>query len=107
MYNMQAVTSPLFRLVCFPFNGKIITIDQNSFHYPSFNASSGASISIIDHSQLETGKVGVGMYPSIMGTFSCPAPILIIGSSRGGASPSSNSVSFRNPHMEDPWILPS
>ena len=49
----------------------------------------------------------MGMYPSLMGTFSCPVPILIIGSSFGGALSSLNSVSFRTTHMEDPWILPS
>ena len=47
------------------------------------------------------------MYPSLMGTFSCPAPILMIGSSFGGVSSSLNSISFHATHMEDPWILPS
>ena len=51
MYSMQAVASSLFRVVCFPFNGKIIMIDQMSFRNPSVNASSGTSIPIIDHSQ--------------------------------------------------------
>ena len=73
----------------------------------SVNASTGASISIIDHSQPATVSVGVCMYPSLMGNFSCPAPVLMIGSSFGGASSSLNSVSFRTTHMEDPWILPS
>ena len=91
----------------FPFNGKIITIDQTSFQNPSINASSGASIPIIDHSQPATRSVGVGMYPALMGTFSCPAPVLMIRSSFGGASSLLNSVSFRTTHMEDPWILPS
>ena len=27
MYSMQAITSSLFQVVCFPFNGEIITID--------------------------------------------------------------------------------
>ena len=31
MYSMQAVASSLFQVVCFPFNGKIVTIDQTSF----------------------------------------------------------------------------
>ena len=47
------------------------------------------------------------MYPSLMGTFSCPASILMIGSSFDGASSSLNSVSFCTTHMEDPWILPT
>ena len=71
------------------------------------SASSRDSISIINHSQLATQNVGVGMYPSLMGTFSCHVLILMIGSSLNGASSSSNSVSFRTTHMEDPWILPS
>ena len=49
----------------------------------------------------------MGMYPSLMGTFSCPTPVLMIESSFGGASSSLNSVSFRTTHMEYPWILPS
>ena len=40
MYSMQAVASSLFRVVCFPFNGKIVMIDQMSFRNPSVNASS-------------------------------------------------------------------
>ena len=49
----------------------------------------------------------MGIYPSLMGTFSYPAPILMICSSSGGASSSLNLVSFHTTHMEDPWILPS
>ena len=73
MYSMQAVDSSLFRVVCFPFNGKIVTIDQTSLKNPSVTASSGALILIVEHSQSATGSVGVGMYPSLMGSFSCPA----------------------------------
>ena len=107
MYSMQAVASSLFRVVCFPFNGKIVTIDQTSFKNPNVTALSGASIPIIDHSQPATGSVGVGMYPSLMVAFSCPTLILMIGSSSGGDSSSVRSVSFHTTHMEDPWILPT
>ena len=51
--------------------------------------------------------MGVGMYPSLMGSFSCPIPILMIGSSSSEDSTSMRSVSFRTSHMEDPWILPT
>ena len=67
----------------------------------------GASIPIVEHSQPTTGSVGVGMYPSLMGSFSCPAPVLMIGSSSSEASTSMRSVSFRTSHMEDPWVLPT
>ena len=39
MYNMQAVASSLFRMVCFLLDGKIVTIDQKYFHNPSVKAS--------------------------------------------------------------------
>ena len=42
-----------------------------------------------------------------MGSFSCPTPILMIGSSSNEASTSTRSVSFHTSHMEDPWILPT
>ena len=47
------------------------------------------------------------MYPSLMGSFSCPALILMIGSSSSEASSSMRSASFRIIHMEYPWILPT
>ena len=56
---------------------------------------------------METRSVGVGMYPSLMGSFSCPVPILMIGSSSGEALTSIRSVSFHTSHMEDPWIIPT
>ena len=90
MYSMQVVDYSLFRVICSPFNGKIVTIDQKSFHNLSVNASSRASILIIDHSQSTTGSVAVGMYPSVMGTFRHPAPVLMNGSSFRGASSSLN-----------------
>ena len=50
MYNMQAIASSLFHVVCFPFNGKIVTIDQTSFKNLLVTTSSGASILIVEHS---------------------------------------------------------
>ena len=78
-----------------------------SFKNPPISASSEASVLKVEHSQPATGSVGVGMYPSLMGTFSCPAPVLMIGASFDGASTSTRSVPFRTSHMGDPWILPS
>ena len=50
MYSMQVVASSLFLIVCFPFNKKIVTIDQTSFKNPSVTTSLGASILIVEHS---------------------------------------------------------
>ena len=90
MYNMKVAASSLFQVVCFPLDGNIITIDKKYFQNLCLKASSGASILIIDHSQLATENVGVGMYPSLMGTFICPTLILMIGSSIGKALNSLN-----------------
>ena len=90
MYSMKGIASSLFCMVCFPFNGKIVTIGHTSSHNLSVSASSGASILIIDHSQPVTGSLGVGMYLSLMGTFSCPVLILMIRYSFGGALSSLN-----------------
>ena len=73
-----------------------------SFKNLCVTASSGASILIVKHSQPAIGSVGVSMYPSLMGIFSCPAPVLMIGSSFEEASSSMRLVSFRTTHMEDP-----
>ena len=50
MYSVQYIVSSLFQVVFFPFNGNIVTINQTSFKNLSVNASSEASIPIIDHS---------------------------------------------------------
>ena len=78
-----------------------------SFKNTCVTASLGASILIIEHSQPATGSVGVSMYPSLMGSFSCPTPILMIGSSSSEASTSMRWGYFHTSHMEDPWILPT
>ena len=64
MYSMQAIASSLFRVVCFPHNGNIVTIDQMEFKNPSVTASLGASIPIVEHSQPATGTVGACIHPS-------------------------------------------
>ena len=97
----------MFRIVCFPHNGKIVTIDQMTFKNSPVTTSSGASVPIVEHYQPTTGSVGLVMYPSLMGIFSCPAPVLMIGSCSDKASNSMTSVSFHTTHMEDPWILPT
>ena len=78
-----------------------------AFKNSPITASLGTSVPVVEHSQPATGSVGVGMYPSLMGSFSCPAPILMIGSSSDEALTSTRSVSFCTSHMEDPWILPT
>jgi hypothetical protein len=72
-YAMVIVVSFVFRTLCFPHQGEIMTIDQLSFVYSSLNAFVGPSIPIVDNSQQATKNTGVGMYSSLMGTFNFSA----------------------------------
>jgi hypothetical protein len=72
-YAMHAVVATIFRVLCFPHKGRIATIDQLSFSHP--DPSSGAStVSMIDNLQPGTVNLGVGLFPSLMGTFGYPSP---------------------------------
>ena len=102
---MQAVASSLFWVVCFPLDGKVVTVHKRSFDNSSSKASAGASISVIDHSQSATENIRVGMYPSLMGNFSFVAPILMTGSNLAKDSMSLSLVPFLTLHIEDPWTL--
>ena len=82
-------------------------IDQKYFDNSGAEASLGATIPIIDHSQPVIENIGVGMYPSLMGTFNCHAVILMIGSSLGRFLSLLSSVPFHTFHLGDPWTLPS
>jgi hypothetical protein len=84
-----------------------VTIDQLSFSRP--NPALGAStVPMIDNPQPGVINVGVGLCPSLMGTFNYPPP-------HGNIKFISNHhkvdifqvSSFRTTYFKDPWILPS
>ena len=50
IYNIQAVAPSLFQVVCFPLDGKFVTVDQISFDNSSSSALSGYVILVINHS---------------------------------------------------------
>jgi len=67
-YAMHVVVATIFWLLCFSHEGRIVTIDQVSFSHP--HPSPGAStVPMIDSSQIDTVKLGDGLFPSFMGTF--------------------------------------
>jgi hypothetical protein len=72
-YAMTMVVSSIFHVLCFPHEGRIVTIDQLSFSHP--DPSSGAStVPMIDNLQQGTVNLGVGLFPYLMGTFDFPPP---------------------------------
>jgi hypothetical protein len=104
---MQVVVATVFRVLLFPHEGWIVTIDQLSFSRPD-PALGASTVSMIDNPQLGVVNVGVGLCPSLMGTFDYPPP-------QGDIKFISNHhkveifqvSSFRMTYFEDPWILPS
>jgi hypothetical protein len=70
---MKAVVATVFWVLLFPHEGQIVTIDQLSFFRP--DPSLGAStVSMIDNPQPGVVNVGVGLCPSLMGTFDYSPP---------------------------------
>jgi hypothetical protein len=104
---MTTVVSSIFRTLCFPHEGKIVTIHQLSYVHASPNASIGPSIPMIDNSKLTTEDIGVGMYSSLMGTFDFVAPIHHIYAISNRFSSSMRYVPFRTSYFNNPWTLPS
>jgi len=88
-YAMQAVASSVFRVIRFPHQGKIVTVDQLSF----FASSSEGNVPFMEHASKSCENVGAGLFkdPVLMGVFSLPPPNLA-------------SVNMISVHS-DPWVL--
>ena len=101
---MRAVVSTLFRVLHFPHQGKVITVDQLDF----FNADTRTgNVPFIENTPPGYENVGVGLLKdsSLMGTFPIPPPPTI----------PSLLVAFINmistvprelPMSIDPWVVP-
>jgi hypothetical protein len=106
-YAMQAVVATVFRVLLFQHEGRIVTIDQLSFSrpYPALGAS---MVPMVDNPQSGVVNIGVGLCPSLMGTFDYPPPHsdvkFILTHHKAEIFHVS---SFRMTYFKDPWILPS
>ena len=78
---MSAVPSAVFRKISFPHNGKIVTIDQLTYHEPPSQNPSETTISSVTNKQtvdsLTSVSPGVYKDSSLLGTFPCRPPPLI------------------------------
>jgi hypothetical protein len=104
---MTAIVSFVFDTLCFPHEGKIVTIYQLSFSHASPNASVGSSIPVIKIYQPKTKDIGVIMYSSLMGTFDFMAPIHHIYAMSSRSSSLMRFVPFCTSYFNDTWNLPS
>jgi hypothetical protein len=106
-YAMQVVVTTIFRVLLFPHEDQIVTIDQLSFSRPD-PALGASTVPMVDNPQADVVNIGVGLCPYLMGTFDYPPP-------HGDVKFISNHhkaeifhvSSFRTTYFEDPWILPS
>jgi hypothetical protein len=72
-YAMQVVVATVFWVLLFPHEDRIVTIDQLFFSRP--DASLGAStVPMTDNPQPGMVNIGVGLCPSLMGTFNYSSP---------------------------------
>jgi hypothetical protein len=63
-------------VLCFPHEGRIVTVDQLSVAHVDPATSPVSVVPLIENLQWAPVNWGVGMYPSLMGTFDFLAPSL-------------------------------
>jgi hypothetical protein len=104
-YERIVIVSSVFRVLCFPHQGKIVMIDQLVFYTPNLRSNVRSNIPFVGDTQQSYMNVGVGMfkYPSLMGIFSLlpPPPTTKI-------SPINMISSFTNGSLDlvDPCVVP-
>jgi hypothetical protein len=106
-YAMQAVVATVFRVLLFPHEGRIVTIDQLSFSRPE-PALGASTVPMVDNPQAGVINVGVGLCPSLMGNFNYPPPhsdVKFI--SHHHKAEIFHVSSFCMTYFQDPWTLPS
>jgi hypothetical protein len=106
-YVMTTILSFVFRTLCSPHDGKIMTIDHLSSVYASPNASVGSSIPMVENFQLETKNIGVKMYSSLMGIFKFMALVHHIYAMSSKIALSKRSIPLCTSYFNNPWTLPS
>ena len=98
-YPMQAVASTVYRLVCFPYQGKIVSIDQLDYCTPNVRFDATSNVSLVNsHVVLELIGAGLFKDPCLMGVFLPHVPDAFVAPI--------NMISSVGTSMGDPWILP-
>ena len=99
IYKMSAVVSSLFRVIKFPFQGTIITVDQLSLVNTDSHV---ANVPFIGKNPTNCENIGVGLFKdSLLGSFPTASPPYI--TAMGHINMISTVVSKGH---HDPWIIP-
>ena len=75
IYDMDAIVSSLFCILCFPYEGRIVRVYQLDYSPGDFHATSDSIVPLVDNPCQPIENLGVGMYSSLMGVFDLPTPI--------------------------------
>ena len=105
---MTAIVSTVFRVICFPQEGNIVTIDQLDYFKHDLNNSFDSSIPMITNSEGNQLNLGVGMYPSLMGSFNLPPPSQsspVFAISQIASGNESKEIAFQTQYLNDSWTL--
>jgi hypothetical protein len=80
MYAMKAVASSVFRMMMFPHNGKIVTINQLTHYEPNHSANIDNILPLVRVSLNDflVANIGPGLFqdPSMLGTYQGAPPFL-------------------------------
>ena len=98
---MSTIALTIFRIVVFPHEGKLVTLDQPSFTQKGHMETNESTIPLVDQVTPSSERLEAGMYSWLMGTFDLLAPINYLGSTSIGKS-----IAMVVDRM-DPSFLPS
>lgn len=105
IYEMDAIVSPLFCILCFPHQGRIVKVDQLDYSLGDPRATLDSVVPLVDNPRQPIKNLSVGMYSSLMGIFDLPTPIAII-NAISSSKESSWEELFRTHYFLDPWCIP-
>jgi hypothetical protein len=101
-YAMKAVTSSIFQIIHFPHQGKIVTIDQLDYCTPDVRLNPNTNVPFVGELAPEYESIGVGLYPTLMGTFPLPPPDI----SQIALINMISSFCGKSLGSFDPWVIP-
>ena len=97
---MHAVSSTVYRLVHFPHQGKIVSIDQLDYYSPNVRFDAATNVLWVNsHAVLELIGAGLFKDPCLMGVFPPLFPDAFVAPI--------NMISSVGTFVGDPWILPN
>jgi hypothetical protein len=100
-YPMRVAASTFYRLVRFPHQGKIISIDHLYYCTPNLRFDSVANAPLVRNSHQVPELVGAGLFedPCLMAVFPLLVPDIIVAPI--------NMIYSIGTHLGDPWVIPN